>query len=228
MVLLFAENRKFAIPHSRTRIRLFAENRKFVIFTKITWHHFEAVLSMESCYWVSSIENCWRFALPYFSLCQVMVAVQSLSYSNLANNLKYDIKSQVPHEKPQPSWAANEGEENLQTLADCYAVNQLFTQLYYICFTLVLDGGRWVIVGWCNGSRYKKWVKTTVQMQAATFMFNNPVCLFGANYSDLIEFGRDNTVITLLFWKWTSDSRVRHLPQKCVCNATVPIVECFH
>jgi len=27
---------------------------------------------------------------------------------------------------------------------------------YYIFFSRVLDWGRWVIVGCCNGSRYKK------------------------------------------------------------------------
>jgi len=32
----------------------------------------------------------------------------------------------------------------------------LCTQLYYICFIRVLDGGRWVIVGCYNGSWSKK------------------------------------------------------------------------
>ena len=35
-------------------------------------------------------------------------------------------------------------------------VDILCTQLYYICFIRVSDGGRWVIVGYCNGRGARK------------------------------------------------------------------------
>ena len=54
-------------------------------------------------------------------------------------------------------------------------VDTLCTQLYHICFIRVLEGGRWVIVGWC--SWYKKgWKPLLCQQHAFRHAANSLRC----------------------------------------------------
>ena len=51
------------------------------------------------------------------------------------------------------TWDTQRGHE---TFLEGLRVDFSCTRLSYICFIRVLDGGRWVMVGCYNGSRYKK------------------------------------------------------------------------
>jgi len=52
-------------------------------------------------------------------------------------------------------------------------VDILYTQLYFMCFIPILDGGHWVVANCCNGSRYKKGWKSLIQNNNITQVQTN-------------------------------------------------------
>ena len=58
------------------------------------------------------------------------------------------------------------------TILEGSRLDTFCTQLYYIYFICVLDGGRCVIMGWCNGSRYEKgWLPYVMPFETERSLF---------------------------------------------------------